>query len=203
MQYGFSFFTAVKISTTILSFILLVLQVCAFAQTKTVTLSQAGTLSTFISAQEKTSLTELTINGPMNGTDLSLLRYMCQEDYGGKLEILNLTNAKIVSGGKPYFADNEKAYFTQDDIIGPNMFRFWSNLKTISLPKEITKIESGAFMGCLELETVNAYAALKSIGEKAFNSCFKLKTIRVNPPHDIELSPKVFDRGISWQDIIK
>ena len=188
---------------TLLSLILLVLQVCVFAQTKTITLSQAGTLNTFISAEDKTTLTDLTINGPINGTDLALLRFMCKEDYGGKLETLNLTNAKIVNGGKPYYADNERAYFTQDNIVGAYMFRFWSNLKTISLPKEITKIEKGAFLGCLKLETVNAYAELKFIGEKAFNNCTKLKIINVNPPHDIELHPKVFDPGVSWQDIIK
>ena len=91
----------------IFTIILLLLQICAFAQIKTVTLTEAGTLRNNITAQEKTSLVSLTINGPINGTDLTFLRFMCQKDYGGKLENLDLTNAKIVSGGKPYYADNE------------------------------------------------------------------------------------------------
>lgn len=188
---------------TLLLLALLFLQVYTFAQTKNVTLSEAGTLSSFITADEKNSLTNLTINGPINGTDVAFLRRMCQEDYGGKLESLDLTNAKIVSGGKPYYGDNERAYYTQDSIIGSFMFRFCTNLKSISLPKGITKIDKGAFLLCLELETVNAYGELQSIGENAFNSCYKLKVIRITPPHKIDLYPKVFDAGVSWQDIIK
>ena len=83
------------------------------------------------------------------------------------------------------------------------MFRFCYNLKTISLPKSITKIEQGAFMICLNLESVYAFAELQFIGDLAFASCHKLKTILITPSHNIELHPKVFDAGVKWQDIIK
>ena len=48
----------------------------AFAQEKRVTLTQAGTLSSQIAAEEKLNITNLSITGPINGTDILFIREM-------------------------------------------------------------------------------------------------------------------------------
>ena len=45
-------------------------------QAKEVTLTEAGTLSGMISNEELNSLTELTVNGPVNGSDIKIIRAM-------------------------------------------------------------------------------------------------------------------------------
>ena len=79
-------------------------------QAKVVTLTEAGTLSGMINDSELASLTELTVNGPINGSDIKIIRAM-----GGTLKTLDLKNANIVKGGDSYYLTN---YFTQDNVIG-------------------------------------------------------------------------------------
>ena len=67
----------------------------------------AGTLPQRISSDEKYLITNLKINGQINGTDLRLIREMAgrsikNEETEGKLTILDLANVKIVSGGDYY-----------------------------------------------------------------------------------------------------
>ena len=79
-------------------------------QAKSVTLTEAGTLTKFISDDELNTLTELTVSGPINGSDIQIIRAM-----GGTLKTLDLRNANIVAGGNSYYLTN---YYTQDDVIG-------------------------------------------------------------------------------------
>ena len=60
----------------------------AFAQEKRVTLTQAGTLSSQIAAEEKLNITNLSITGPINGTDILFIREMAG---AGKEENLSTT----------------------------------------------------------------------------------------------------------------
>ena len=75
-------------------------------QAKEVTLTEAGTLSGMISNEELNSLTELTVNGPVNGSDIKIIRAM-----GGTLKTLNMKNARIVEGGDSYYLTDK---FTQN-----------------------------------------------------------------------------------------
>ena len=76
----------------------------------------AGTLPQRISSDEKYLITNLKINGEINGTDLGFIREMAGrsvkgeglepgEETEGKLSILDLSDAKIVSGGDPSYQD--------------------------------------------------------------------------------------------------
>lgn len=96
-------------------------------QAKEVTLTEAGTLSGKISDSELTTLTELTVNGPINGSDIQIIRAM-----GGTLKTLNLKNANIVEGGNSYYLTD---YFTQNDVIGDYMFYAMTALEKIVMPK--------------------------------------------------------------------
>lgn len=98
-------------------------------QAKEVTLTEAGTLSGKISDSELTTLTELTVNGPINGSDIQIIRAM-----GGTLKTLNLKNANIVEGGNSYYLTD---YFTQNDVIGDYMFYAMTALEKIVMPKDV------------------------------------------------------------------
>lgn len=96
-------------------------------QAKEVTLTEAGTLSGMISNEELNSLTELTVNGPVNGSDIKIIRAM-----GGTLKTLNMKNARIVEGGDSYYLTDK---FTQNDVIGDYMFYAMTAMEKIVMPK--------------------------------------------------------------------
>lgn len=113
-------------------------------QAKEVTLTEAGTLSGKISDSELNSLTELTVNGPINGSDIQIIRAM-----GGTLKILNLKNANIVEGGNSYYLTD---HFTQNDVIGDYMFYAMTALEKIVMPKDVWSIGSWYSYGTPPLE---------------------------------------------------
>ena len=80
---------------------------------KSIHVSKAGTLSNYISDAEKYQIEKLTLTGELNGTDFKLIRDMGGTSFregsnvryittNGKLKSLDISNAKIVSGGTYY-----------------------------------------------------------------------------------------------------
>jgi hypothetical protein len=106
----------------------------AYDHPKSVTLTTAGTLSDMISDEELTTVDELTVSGPVNGSDIFLIRCMA-----GNLKSLNLKDANIVAGGRSYYLTD---YTTQDDVIGDYMFYSMTMLEEITLPKDVYSIGS-------------------------------------------------------------
>lgn len=170
-----------------------------------VTLSSPGTLSTYLGSSKKYDVTHLTISGPINGTDLYLIKnlagctvfprdatpgnYSTPErlDKYGKLKYLDLSNAQIVSGGR-YFAiekyyyngamyDTYYCYKTIDNTINPYMFTGCFQLKTLLLPESVTTIQEYAFMDT-SLETIELPAGISTI-EGSFDSYY-LKEIKLS-----------------------
>lgn len=134
---------------------------------------EAGTLPQRISSDEKNLITNLKINGEINGTDLRFIREMATSYYdygietGGQLSILDLSDAKIVSGGE-YYYDN---YFTKDNEIGYMAFCACNRLTTLTLPSSLTLIGNSAFKHCRGLTSVTLPSSLTSIGNSAFKHC--------------------------------
>lgn len=175
------------------------------AQSKTVTLTEAGTLSSFISEAEQTTITDLTIKGPINSADIITLRGMA-----GNLKVLNLLDANIVYSAQSYYG-GESAYHTQNDVVGDYMFYGLTQLTKISLPKDVWSIGtwsmddpwnedktqvngqpkkysysdySAAFMNCVNLQEVVLPAGLLWIGPRTFTELTNLTT--VNLPEGLE-----------------
>ena len=103
-------------------------------QAKSVTLKEAGTLTNYISDAELNTLTELTVSGPINGSDIKIIRAL-----GGTLKILDIKNAQIVEGGDSYYLTDK---FTQNDVIGDYMFYAMTALEKIVMPKDVWVIGS-------------------------------------------------------------
>lgn len=180
-------------------------------QAKEVTLTEAGTLSSKISDTELNTLTELTVNGPINGSDIKIIRAM-----GGTLKTLDLKNANIVEGGDSYYLTDK---FTQNDVIGDYMFYAMTALEKIVMPKDVWSIGTwysynnnhwnadktelsgrpktyntsesdsnfgcAAFYQCVNLKQITFSNALVYIGGKAFGNCVKLTSVTI--PEGVEL----------------
>ena len=144
----------------------------------TVKLDEAGTLPDKIGSTKKYQITNLKIVGEINGRDLQLIRDMAGcDDRGsstkGKLAILDLVEARIVSGEYYYY----ESCNTHDDIIGNYAFYGCHSLTSLSLPEDITSIGNFAFYGCHSLTSLSLPEDITSIGSFAFYGCRSLTSL--------------------------
>ena len=144
----------------------------------TIKLDEAGTLPDKIGSAKRDKITNLKIIGEINGSDWSVIRYMAGRDYydsesDGKLAILDLSEAKIVSGGGRYLYDDyNRDYYTHDNELGSRAFYNCSGLTSLSLPSGLTSIGNGAFSGCSGLTSIYVYTEkLPNIGSNVFDGC--------------------------------
>lgn len=150
---------------------------CSQAQT-TISLDKAGSLSEKISQTDKYTITNLKIIGPINGTDIILLRDMSGMDQDnkasdGKLEVLDLTDATIEKGGEPYYVSyggtKDVEYYTVDNEMSNAMFFSCGKLKDVKLPVNVTAIGDSCFYKCEALESVTIPSTVKEIRSYAMS----------------------------------
>lgn len=152
---------------------------------KEVTVEKAGSLHLMIDDNEKLTITELTINGEINGTDLLLLREMAGYTVSGRhpngaLKRLDLKNAKFVPGGQAYAksADGD-CFIEEEDVIPVRAFRKCANLQVVILPESTKEIGGHAFERCVKLSSINMPEGLLTIGSRAFRKCYEIKSITI------------------------
>lgn len=185
------------------------------AQTS-VTLTEAGTLSSKLPASEadRAKISELIINGPLNGADILTIRALA-----GTLKILNLKEANIVEDKvTSYRGTGSNANYTQNDVVGDFMFYGMTALTKVVLPKAVwsigtwdndnpwnaekTQVEGqpkryesnsdddtqypgcSSFARCVNLQEVELPSTLLWMGSKAFSYCNKLTSISI--PEGVE-----------------
>ena len=127
-------------------------------------LAVAGTLSNYITDENKYTIKSLKISGYLNGDDIRLLREMSMGS--GILTYLDTEEATIVEGGGSYYSSR---YYTQNDIWGEKFFT-GTKLVTVVLPKSIVSIDEYAFKDCKDLESIMfpIDIVLTSIKNRAF-----------------------------------
>ena len=185
----------------LLLFLLILLPLVASAQTKrTIHVATAGTLSDYISEDEKYQIEELTLTGELNGTDIRFIRNMSGIDYDSKyhgftgpfyyfnistpgiLKILDISDTKIIGGGDWYYAetpydrDAEFECGTGDNIISGYMF-YKCGLTSIRIPNSVTSVENDAFGQCSGLTSIIIPNNVTSIGSGAFSGCIGLTSL--------------------------
>lgn len=120
------------------------------------------------------NIKELTITGELNGTDFKFLHlYMSYS-----LEKIDISGARIVSGGDSYATVTEE-YYTETDKVTDWLFCNFHKVKSIKLPTSITSIGEGAFAGCGELISMDIPQGVTSVGEYAFGDCINLNSINI------------------------
>jgi len=163
----------------------------------TIHVEKAGTLSSLIDSNKKYLITELTLTGSLNGTDIRFIREMAGRDYEGSssyqfgketngvLENLDLSGVNIVSGGNYYVNyqllgsfGTQKCYTTENQMPS-YMFYSCKKLKTIILPNSITSIGKSVFSDCTELTSVTFGNSVTSIGDYAFLACSGLTSVTI------------------------
>ena len=117
----------------------------------------------------------LKVTGPINGTDVALIRDMT---LNGILAHIDLSDATIVSGGVNYYYVNYyKSYYTSDNVVGMYMFADEQhpndNLRSIVLPSNMVKFEG--MTNCTKLKTLDIPEGCEYIG--AITHCPSLETM--------------------------
>ena len=146
----------------------------------TIKLDKAGTLPDKIGSSKKYKITNLKIVGEINGTDWRLIRDMAGRDFDtaitpGELSVLDLSEAKIVSGGSRYDARTFSS--TYNNCIGENAFNGCCGLTSIILPSGVTSIGAAAFKGCSGLTSLTIPPGVTEIGRGGFAGCSALTSI--------------------------
>ena len=151
----------------------------------TIKLDEAGTLPTKIAVSRKNLITNLMIVGKINGTDLKFIREMAGRDFnmkktGGKLSILDLSEAKIVAGGDAYISlYGNNIMYTYNDELGDKAFYDCSGLTSLTIPSGVTSIGDWAFSGCNGLTSLTIPSGVTSIGGYAFWGCSGLTSLTI------------------------
>lgn len=209
---------------SMLSIALTLFCTASFAQTM-VTLDKAGELSKKIKPAEKFTITSLIVSGSINSDDVRFLREMAGRDMDGyetdgKLSSLDLSDAKIVTGGGNYYKVKRglstKYYnIKENDVVDSHMFYNCRSLTSLKLPKTVKKIEQYAMQYCKSLQKctlpenlseindkafantslseVTFPASLTSIKYKAFSECSNLKTLHFTSPSVPTFGQDIFE----------
>ena len=158
------------------------------AQELQVSLQNAGELKNHISEWSKTSIRKLIVAGPVNGEDMSLIRWMAGNE-NGKLAVLDLSAARMVGddtvlGTYPHSVsgsygdyDQMQNVIMQDGKVCAGLFFEMGNLTSISLPNSVTFIGEKALYGCKNLETVTIGNSTATIANEVFAQCYNLTTV--------------------------
>ena len=156
----------------------------------TVNVGTAGTLSSLIPSNKKFEITNLTITGNLNGTDIRYIREMAGRNISGsstngKLSILNLADANIEGREIGYSAFYGCTRLTSITIpnsvtsIGENAFNGCTGLTSITIPNSVTSIRYSTFDGCTRLTSVIIPNSVTEIGGFAFHGCTGLTSIAI------------------------
>lgn len=156
------------------------------AEKLSVTLTTAGTLSTRLQGTDNGEVTELKLSGPINGSDINEINRL------SNLEILDLSDAKISSGGDCYYGGsgvylyytsetngnkkvNGKVHYYCNDLTRA----FYDNkaIKTVYFPKDrnVKEIGVAAFFNS-NIETIYIGENIQKLNIKPFGNCYNLKT---------------------------
>ena len=145
-----------------------------------VTTTAGGQLQGKVPEDLAQNMQELTISGPINGTDINYLHSSFPV-----LRRLDLKNARIVSGGDKYnqwdVSNNGTAtvatyngpWETENNVVGYAMFYNMPMLEAVVLPNGITRIGDYAFaqdrIRTFRLAEVNIPSTVTEIGRYAFH----------------------------------
>ena len=147
---------------------------------KTVTATVAGTLSSLMTIDESTTVTYLTVTGPIDAQDFKFMR-----DNLTVLANIDLSGASIAAysgtnGPLPASTDYPANTVPNSAfLIGTQLVTTPGKASLISvvLPNSIIAIADKAFNKCLNLTTLNIPSSVMTIGAMCFQNCQSLASV--------------------------
>ena len=129
-----------------------------------------GNLSSLLPEGERFEITDLTLSGELNSSDLEVIRQMggCQKidgsRYNGHLRYLDLSNAEFVGDGTfEIISGNNIITCRLNYGSGDDLFRDMKSLHTIKLPNSMKEMGRYLFEDCDSLTSVTLPKSLKSL----------------------------------------
>lgn len=136
-------------------------------------LDSPGTLEQQL-GEDYGNIKELILTGELNGTDFHFLR-----EHMLDLEGLDLSEARIVSGGDRYVVSSNGGHYTETDKVTDSLLLSFRKAKSIKLPASITSIGNHALYDCQELTSIDIPQGVTSIGNFAFATCADLRSVNI------------------------
>lgn len=125
-----------------------------------VALTEAGTLSAQMTDEMIGTVGSLKVTGDINSSDLRQIRRLAGIDEHGErttgyLQTLDLSEARIVSGGDPFLIDGGHELTTADNELPQRAFYGCRYLKSIKLPNGLRTWGEGALALCSMLSDID------------------------------------------------
>lgn len=142
-------------------------------------LSEPGTLESALSEYKEVDVVSLTVSGPINGSDISVIRRLAGVTKDGistygELKNLDLSNAQILSGGDFYYqSSNGNKYTTSTGVLSPFIFNKCHSLETVILPA-VKELGHASFAECDNLSSVSFTGEPIKISDYCFYECHSL-----------------------------
>jgi len=156
---------------------------------KTITTTTAGSLSTLITVFESTTVTDLTVDGPIDAQDFKFMR-----DNMTVLANLNLANAGIVEYNGTNGTLSTAVTDYPANTVSNSAFKTAAgktSLISVVLPNSIVTIDTNAFYKCSGLTTINIPLTVSTIGSMCFMNCSSLASITL-PPSLVSIATSTF-----------
>lgn len=141
---------------------------------KSISVSASGTLSTYISEEEKSTITSLKIAGPLNNDDIDFIEQMAynsdyDESYTGNLKSLDLKECTIITEGISLYSNTLTSIVLPNGLRGINLS--CEKLKSVNIPETAISLD---LSNCSSLETIELPEGLVYIN---FKDCESLKSV--------------------------
>jgi hypothetical protein len=143
---------------------------------KTVQLNYPGNVSYFLSTTEMSTVTNLTITGPIDSIDFVTMNKMTN------LQVIDISAASCTR--IPIHAFYGKKTLTSISLpstvvkIGESAFAY-CGLTTMTIPTSVTSIDESAFYQCSALQSINIPSTVSVIATRLFSGCSGLLTITI------------------------
>ena len=143
---------------------------------KTINVQTAGSLSTLLTEDEKSTVTNLTLTGTIDARDIK-----CMRDQIAHITNLDLSNANIAAYEGIATSTLSNSY-PANEMPKSSFYRSGSStsvttLASITLPNSLTSIGANAFYLCTYLKSIYIGNSITNIGVEAYEGCYGLTTV--------------------------
>ena len=142
---------------------------------KTINVTNAGTLETLLTTNELKTVTDLTLTGEIDARDFKTMRNM------SALSIIDLSSATVNAYNGANGTSEIETTYLENEIPAKAFYLKYFDFNTIILPNSITSLGDYAFYYCLGLKSINLPSSVKKIGNHAFEYCTSLSGSLILP----------------------